>query len=177
MHTVRVPTYAPDPARFLAFVRKFPPLLLVDVDGVVSLFGFDPAAPPRGRWSNVEGIAHLISAAALEHLAPLARTFECAWCSGWDEKAGEHLPGGWPHVPLPSAPGDGSRHWKVDAIDAFAGRARPLAWVDDRHDDRARAWAAARPGPTLLVGTDPAVGFTRAHARELEVWAAALPLT
>ena len=24
-----------------------PPLLLVDVDGVISLFGFDPASPPE----------------------------------------------------------------------------------------------------------------------------------
>ena len=36
------------------------PLLLIDVDGVISLFGFDPARPPDGNFQNVDGIAHFL---------------------------------------------------------------------------------------------------------------------
>jgi hypothetical protein len=29
------------------------PLLLIDIDGVISLFGFDPGLPPPGRFVSV----------------------------------------------------------------------------------------------------------------------------
>ncbi len=153
------------------------PLLLVDVDGVISLFGFDPGAPPPGRWANVEGIAHLLSAAAADHLRRLARTFELVWCTGWEEKASHYLPGllGLPgeiaHLSFDRNPGRAHAHWKLGAIEAFAGPTRPLAWVDDAHDDRTRAWAAERPGPTLLVATEPASGLLDEHADRLLAWA------
>ena len=38
------------------------PLLLVDVDGVISLFGFPQHARPAGRFEMVDGIAHFLSA-------------------------------------------------------------------------------------------------------------------
>ena len=65
------------------------------------------------------------------------------------------------------------RHWKLDAIDAHAGD-RPLAWIDDAHDDSCRAWASSRAAPTLLVTTDPASGLTGAHVEALEHWAGGL---
>src|SRR3712207_6624725 len=40
------------------------PLLLVDVDGVISLFGFDWSDPPPGRPIAVDGLPHWISDAA-----------------------------------------------------------------------------------------------------------------
>ena len=86
----------------------------------------------------------------------LARTFECVWCMGWEERAEEHLPyflglpGGWEHLSFD----------------------RPLAWIDDDHSAACRAWAAARVGPTLLVTTDAAVGLTDEHVGALEAWAA-----
>jgi len=66
-----------------------------------------------------------------------------------------------------------ARHWKLAAIEDHAGE-RPLAWIDDAHDDGCRAWAAARPAPTLLVTTDPPVGLTGAHVAALERWARGL---
>ena len=33
------------------------PLLLIDVDGVISLFGFGQTEPPEGRWTVVDGTA------------------------------------------------------------------------------------------------------------------------
>jgi hypothetical protein len=92
------------------------------------------------------------------------------WCTGWEERAEEHLPyhlglpGGWRHLTL-------GRGWKLPAIDAAIPAARPLAWVDDDHGEAAAAWAAARAGPTLLVRTDPSVGLTDAHVASLEAWA------
>ncbi len=160
--------------------QQDPPLLLVDIDGVLSLFGFDPARPPHGRFITVDGIIHFLSLPVGQRLRELAAQFELVWCSGWEEKADEHLPfalglpAGLPHLSF-ERDGEGSgRHWKLAAIDRFAGRDRPLAWVDDDHDDSCRAWAAARPAPTLLVGTEPATGLTSADAARLSAWAAAL---
>jgi hypothetical protein len=145
-------------------------LLLVDVDGVLSLFGFDHTSPPAGFPVSVEGIPHWLSEGAGARLERLARTFECVWCTGWEERAEDHLPhflglpGGWRHVRIEGP--------KLHAVTAFAGPDRPLAWIDDDHNAACHAWATARSGPTLLVTTDPAVGLTDAHVAELEAWAA-----
>jgi hypothetical protein len=152
----------------------------VDVDGVISLFDFDPASPPPGRGALVDGIPHLLSLQAAELLSSLSGTFDCVWCTGWEDRADDHLPhllgipAGWPHLSFERSDGPGNStagHWKLDAIDAFAGPTRALAWIDDAHDDSCRRWAAERTGPTLLVATHPAVGLTDAHARDLLDWA------
>jgi hypothetical protein len=153
------------------------PLLLIDVDGVISLFGFDPARPPDGKFQFVDGIAHFLSAAATEHLLELCRWYEPAWCTGWEEKADEYLPGAlglpgpWPYLELGRLDSNAARHWKLDAIERYAGELRPVAWIDDAHDEHCRSWAASRPGPTLLIGTDPAIGLTAAQVAELVGWA------
>jgi hypothetical protein len=124
----------------------------------------------------VDGIPHLISQAAGEHLRELADAYELAWCTGWEEKADEYLPRilgletPIPHLVL-GDPGSRNGHWKLAAIDAYAGPERAVAWLDDGHDEACEAWAAARPGPTLLVSTDPAVGLTETHVAELLAWA------
>jgi len=151
------------------------PLLLVDVDGVLSLFGpgvdRDDCVP-----ALVDGIPHFLSRRAAAALMRLASRFECVWCTGWEDRAGSHLPHllglphGWAHLVLDDRPRDGA-HWKLGAIDAFARAQRPLAWIDDAHDERCQAWAAARPGPTLLIGTDPSIGLTESQASEAERWA------
>jgi HAD domain in Swiss Army Knife RNA repair proteins len=150
------------------------PLLFMDIDGVLSLFGFRSDSRPAGTWLNVDGIVHLISATATEHLQRLGAAYEVVWCSGWEEKANEHLVGalalGGPLPYLSFPPGDGARHWKLAAIEAHAAE-RALAWVDDAHDDGCHAWALGRGAPTLLVATDPAVGLTEAQVDELERWA------
>ena len=153
------------------------PLLLIDVDGVISLFGFDPARPPAGRFLIVDGIAHFLSATAGEHLRRLCDAFEPAWCTGWEEKANEYLPHAlglpapFPHISLTGATAAAGGHWKLDAIDRYAGPDRPVAWIDDAHDQRCETWAAARSAPTLLVSTDPATGLTAQQVSELMAWA------
>jgi hypothetical protein len=153
------------------------PLLLIDVDGVISLFGFDHATPPAGRYQLVDGITHFLSATAGEQLRRLSGPFELAWCTGWEEKANDYLPlalglpGPLPHVVFDPTQRPTQAHWKLWGIDRHVKPARPLAWIDDAHNDACRSWAAARAAPTLLVTTDPAVGLTDREVAQLERWA------
>jgi HAD domain in Swiss Army Knife RNA repair proteins len=153
------------------------PLLLIDVDGVISLFGFDHSAPPAGRYQMVDGITHFLSEAAGAHLRRLAKDFDLAWCTGWEEKANDYLPpalglaGPLGHVVFEPDPRPAQAHWKLDGIDRYVESARPLAWIDDAHDDGCRSWARARQGPTLLVTTDPAAGLTEVEVEQLLDWA------
>ncbi len=153
------------------------PLLLVDVDGVISLFGFDRERPPAGRWQAVDGVPHYLSAEAGDHLRALWDEFELAWCTGWEEKANEYLPaalglpGALPHLSFGAVDRAVRAHWKLAEVDRFAGPDRAVAWIDDAHDHRCHAWASARGAPTLLVGTDPAIGITAAHIESLRRWA------
>jgi hypothetical protein len=158
-----------------------PPILFLDVDGVISLFGFAPGAeqlPGPLHW--IDGIAHFIPEDVGERLVRLAESFELVWATGWEERANEHLPFilGLPFRDLPYLTFDGravfgSAHWKLDAIDAYAAD-RPAAWIDDNIDEECRAWAQGRNAPTLLVHTDPAIGLTAEHVDELLRWAARL---
>jgi hypothetical protein len=153
------------------------PLLLVDVDGVISLFGFDPSRPPEGRFELVDGIAHFISATAGQHLRALLDRFDLVWCTGWEEMANEYLPpalglpGSLPHLVLDRNVGRSHAHWKLDAIDRYAAPRRPLAWIDDALGEECEAWASRRAGPTLLVTTVSSVGITGEHVGELIGWA------
>lgn len=155
---------------------------MVDIDGVISLFGFEPAHSgerPAGSFHAIDGIPHFLSAAAAKHLLGLHESFELVWASGWEEKANEHLPHllGLPVLPHLSFERGvaGTRrthaHWKLDAIDAYAGE-RALAWIDDAFNEACHRWAGAREAPTLLVQTTPSVGLTWREAETLERWAA-----
>jgi hypothetical protein len=152
------------------------PLLMVDIDGVISLFGFPPHNRPDGSFHSIDGIFHFLSSNAAAHLLRLASVFDLAWCSGWEEKANEYLPhllGLPPSLPFLSfarSPGRANAHWKLDAIDDYAGT-RPLAWIDDAFNGACHAWAQARTAPTLLVQTDPTIGLTTKETELLIAWA------
>src|SRR5258707_1096530 len=117
------------------------PALMLDVDGVISLFGFDPTTPPPGQYRSVDGVIHFLSATAGPLLLRLAERFELVWCTGWEEKANDHLPyyldlpGPLPFLSFDRAVGRTHAHWKLDAVDAYAGPDRPLAWIDDAFDE------------------------------------------
>lgn len=164
-----------------AAIVKIRPTLLIDVDGVLSLFGFELLDPPPGRFASVDGLPHYLSAEAGALVDRLALSFDCVWCTGWEDRAPEHLPhlldlrsGPFPHIGFDDHEPGPRAHWKLAAIDAFAGADVPLAWIDDALDERTREWADERPGATLLVRTDPAVGLTEAQVVKLERWAAGL---
>jgi Swiss Army Knife RNA repair-like protein len=159
------------------------PLLFVDVDGVISLFGFTPrfdSLPGPLHW--IDGVQHCIPPAMGGRLVRLARTFDLVWATGWEEKANEYLPHllDLPFRDLPVLTFDGravfgTAHWKLAAIEEHAG-ARPAAWIDDSLDRECHAWARARESraPTLLVDTDPAAGLTDDRVDQLLAWAASL---
>jgi HAD domain in Swiss Army Knife RNA repair proteins len=163
------------------------PLLMVDIDGVISLFGFSGQTPWTGQtgsrdgsFNTIDGIPHFLSRTAATHLLDLAAAYELVWASGWEEKAEEYLPrllglpSGLPFLRFERMTGSPSTranaHWKLDAIEAYAG-SRALAWIDDAFNDACHAWADARPAPTLLVQTAPEHGLTSREARLLGDWA------
>ncbi len=153
------------------------PLLFLDVDGVLSLFGFPTEARPPGRFHFVDGIAHCIGDQCGGRLERLLHCYDAVWATGWEEKANEYLPGllELPDLDLPVLTFDGravfgSANWKVEAIDEYAGD-RPAAWIDDNHDDDCRRWARERSAPTLLVSTESASGLSDEHVERLLEWA------
>src|SRR3954447_12191747 len=152
------------------------PVLFVDVDGVISLFGFEATARPPGSFHSIDGILHCLSAQAGPRLRRLADSFELVWASGWEEKANEYLPrllglpGALPVLTFDGRAVFGTAHWKLEAIAEYA-RGRPAAWIDDSLDERCRRWAAQRAAPTLLVETQPATGITDEHVELLLRWA------
>jgi hypothetical protein len=157
------------------------PLLMVDIDGVISLFGPPGDRGSEGSFHAIDGIPHFLSSVATAHLLSLAEAYDLVWASGWEEKAEEYLPhllglpAGLPFLRFARGQGAGRSidgHWKLDAIDAYAGR-RALAWVDDAFDQSCHAWAEERPAPTLLVETDPSLGLTSREALLLAEWALA----
>ena len=128
----------------------------------------------------IDGSPHLISAAAPAHLQTLGADFDLVWCTGWEERANEYLPGvlglpgDLPVLSFDRNPGRGHAHWKLAAIEAYAGPDRPLAWLDDALNDACRTWATERAAPTLLVETIPHQGITDRHVTRLTTWARAL---
>lgn len=156
-----------------------PPLLAVDIDGVISVFGFE-GAPDRGtmRMQLVDGVPHCISLPAGERLRRLGEHFELVWASGWEDKANfylSHLLGlpELPHIGFEVAARPGGAHWKLGPIEAYA-EGRPLAWIDDNFDESCFEWARRRPQPTLLVPTEPELGLEEAQAEALRRWAISL---
>jgi hypothetical protein len=143
---------------------------------VISLFGFEPGALPQGAFHSIDGIMHYINAEVGARLTRLAERYELVWASGWEEKANEYLPhilrlgGELPCLYFDGRAVFGTAHWKVEAIDEYAGD-RPAAWIDDSLDERCRRWARRRSAPTLLIETDPAVGLTDEHVELLLRWA------
>ena len=154
------------------------PILFLDVDGVISLFGFSADLDEMpGPFHWIDGIAHCIPNACGERLERLGERFELVWATGWEEKANEYLPFilklSIPELPVLTFDGRavfGSSHWKLDAIDEYAG-SRPAAWIDDNIDRDCERWARRRDAPTLLVRTESPVGMTDEHVEELLRWA------
>jgi hypothetical protein len=154
------------------------PVLFVDVDGVLSLFGFAPGTdrlPGPFHW--IDGVAHCIPPSGGRRLGRLAERYELVWATGWEEKANEYLPlileldqRELPCLTFDGRAVFGTAHWKLEAIEEYAA-GRPAAWIDDNLDESCRAWAQQREEPTLLVETLPAEGLTDEHVQRLLDWA------
>jgi hypothetical protein len=164
---------------------------MVDIDGVISLFGgwrqsgradrdgMSDGGQLDGSFHSIDGTPHFLSSTAAAHLLDLSSVFELVWASGWEERANEHLPhllglpAELPFLRFSRAVGRSNAHWKLDAIETYA-RGRPLAWIDDEFNDACHEWAAGRAAATLLVETEPQRGLTAREAQQLAAWARAL---
>jgi hypothetical protein len=162
--------------RYAESVDSESPLLALDVDGVISLFGFDgPIDRAPGRFHLINGMAHCIPEGIGDRLRRLADDYEIIWATGWEDRANERLPeilglpGELPFLTFDGNARFGTAHWKIEAIDRYAGD-RPLAWVDDCLDDTCHTWATDREAPTLLVPTEPDRGLQDSHVEALLGW-------
>jgi hypothetical protein len=152
------------------------PILAIDVDGVISLFGFDEP-PPSGvaRFELIDGVVHCISLRAGERLRRLGELYDMVWATGWEEKANYYMPNliGMPELPFLTFEGAarfGSAHWKLAPLDEHC-KGRAAAWIDDSFDESCYEWARKRDEPTLLVPTEPDLGLEQAHTEALISWA------
>jgi hypothetical protein len=162
--------------------RSDAPILAVDIDGVISLFGFDQPEPGRGGPNNapgefhlIDGMLHCIALDTGPRLMRLSKIYELIWASGWEDRANDHLPGilGLPEFPYLTFDGRarfGTAHWKLEALEEYAGSG-PLAWIDDSLDASCYEWADQRAAPTLLVPTESDVGLLDVHVDVIEGWA------
>jgi hypothetical protein len=155
------------------------PILAVDVDGVISIFGFDEAPDnSEARLELVDGMVHCISLVAGDRLRRLSEHYELVWATGWEDKANDYLPNilGIPELPFLSFDGAarfGSAHWKLGPLDEY-GKGRALAWVDDSFDESCYEWAREREEPTLLVPTESQLGLEEVQVEALTAWAKGL---
>jgi hypothetical protein len=151
------------------------PLLFLDVDGVLNPFPETPDGFDEHDFFPEDGEPVRLADAHREWLHELSGAYELVWATGWGENANRLLSPffGLPTLPVvsvPSIPFDPSA--KVPGVDALASD-RPAAWVDDLLTPEARAWAAERRAPTLLVDVDSQEGLTRRHVDTLLGWARA----
>jgi hypothetical protein len=151
--------------------------LAVDIDGVISLFGFEER-PELTQIQLVDGIPHCISLPAGERLLRLSERFEMVWASGWEDKANFYLPQllglpELPHVSFDVAARSGGAHWKLTGMETYAGE-RAIAWIDDNFDQSCYEWAERRQAPTVLVPTEPHLGLEEGHVEALNAWAVSL---
>ena len=155
------------------------PILAVDVDGVISLFGFEePPGHEAARFELIDGMVHCISLVAGDRLKRLGEIFDLVWATGWEEKANDYLPNilGLPELPVivfDGAARFGSAHWKLGPLDEY-GAGRPLAWIDDSFDESCYEWAGGREEPTLLVPTESHIGLEEVQVDALTAWASGL---
>jgi len=155
------------------------PILAVDVDGVISLFGFEEAPDrAKAKFELVDGMVHCISIVAGDRLRRLSEHYELVWATGWEEKANDYLPNilglpELPHISFEGAARFGSAHWKLGPLEEYAS-GRPVAWIDDNFNEGCYEWAEEREAPTLLVPTEPHLGIEEAHVEALRSWAMSL---
>jgi hypothetical protein len=151
--------------------RNVAPLLLLDIDGVICVFG----GANGGDYVLVDGVPRRLADNVAANLQQLAQRFHLVWASSWGAEAnGELAPllglPPLPHVAWETETGE-AEHLKLADVARFVG-VRPCAWLDDDLDETCATWAAERSAPTLLVPVDPQTGLTMKRVGDLLAFAA-----
>ncbi|MBA2953774.1 hypothetical protein GON03_05555 [Nocardioides sp. MAH-18] len=172
--------------------------LLLDVDGVVNVFGAGVDELRDRGFAAYDATSHDGYTYRL-HVAPetpgliaeLAESFEIVWCTTW-RNANDVI------APLLGLPGDLRQVWfpsqwldvpfglcrKTPMVAEWAREhgIRRLAWLDDEISESDtdalsngwqsnRGWLTIEPlDDVLLLQCDPGVGLTREHTDRLRVW-------
>ena len=129
------------------------PLLLVDIDGVISLFGAFGRTASAGQARSIDRrhppLSFVHRRRAPARLCPTLRAGLVQRLGGEGRRVPPHLlglPAACPScASTAEAPGAPHAHWKLDAIDAYAGD-RPLAWIDDALQRRLPRLGGRAPG-------------------------------
>ena len=153
------------------------PILAVDVDGVISLFGFDQPPAEEARFEQVDGMVHCISMAAGERLKRLSEHYELVWATGWEEKANDYLPKSSGYRNCPSSPSTAR-----PALGPPTGSSAPSTtggkdapWPGSTTaSTRAVTSGPGREEPTLLVPTESELGLEEVQVEALTAWARGL---
>lgn len=135
------------------------PVLYLDVDGVLLPLGL-------GRNGDTDrlrvGPFHVdVYRDIRARLRLVLDVFDVVWSTSWCDDANRDVA---PIVGLPLLPVlPVTAHWrKLSLVREHAGEERPIAWIDDRLEREAFAWAEARPGPALLLRPPSDIGLTGA---------------
>ncbi len=165
-----------------------PPLLLLDVDGVLAPFQGDVLSMSRVGGEGFRrvdldpqtGLRETflwVSDANNERLKNLSEVFEIVWATGWADSANRVIGPLHALEELPVVELDytfDTPTWKLPSIEAFVPDNRPCAWVDDDLGSDAEQWADQRRAPTLLVKCEPHIGLTESLTERCLEWAAGL---
>jgi len=146
------------------------PLLLIDIDGVLSPFG--GGLPPGFKRETIGSYEVIWSPRHQEWLFHLSQDFHLVWATTWEHSANESMSpilelGQLAVIEFDRGTGD---TWKLPSVQEFIGN-RPAAWIDDDLYLDAHKWAEQRDVPTLLIRTNSSVGLTKEHVDQLQTFA------
>ena len=147
------------------------PLLALDVDGPIALFGEHFPRDVRELW--VGEVPITISRDVPQLLGKLCQAFQLVWFTSWERSASYQLapllglPAGLPWVSLNLAHAQPGESRKLPALKKWLRTKGPLAVVDDEIGLDMAEWAESREQPTLLIQIDPRFGFGEAHLARL----------
>ena len=151
--------------------------ILLDIDGVIL-----PTrnSDPWGHFALLDwqGEKRMIDEQMRSRVVRLFQLGEVVWCSAWNERASVLARSlAVPEKPFLPFTIESNRwankssfeemSWKLHSISTWDDGKTPLIWIDDDIKDDAFLWQEERPGATLLIKTEEAVGLLDSHIEEV----------